>query len=309
MRDVHGKGLLTAAERAEVWHVPVQADQTKQALDEPSSPWSLGPVALPRLDLPQCHAEQDLHRQAGLDRSGAVDRLPPTLACRLRSPRHVRIEPDRQRSAALERVRHCARTNGASTAHYTRASSGSCRCVCALCSSAQAITLDSQDESLKGFVQQSQYHPRFSRWREVFGDRFELWPMIRAQLHQNCVVRDFLGFAFQSTDFKLKVEPESNMSLSVEYLSLLLHLHKHLAMLPQDAKAQETIGRNFAIVMSAVPLQKSTKLAMTAQTFARVREMYEADAVALDRDFFYRRPDDGGHGRRRSETGGSAAIV
>ena len=40
-------------------------------------------------------------------------------------------------------------------AYYTRASSASCTWVCALCSSAQAITLDSQDESLKGFVQQS----------------------------------------------------------------------------------------------------------------------------------------------------------
>ena len=40
-------------------------------------------------------------------------------------------------------------------AHYTRASSGSCSSGCSVCSSTQAITLDSQDESLTGFVQQS----------------------------------------------------------------------------------------------------------------------------------------------------------
>ena len=34
MLDVHGKGLLATAERAEVRHIPVQADQGKQALDE-----------------------------------------------------------------------------------------------------------------------------------------------------------------------------------------------------------------------------------------------------------------------------------
>lgn len=70
MRDVHGKALLATAERAEVRHVPVQADQAEQALDEASR-------------LPQRHAEKDLHRQAGLDGSVAVDRLSPTLACRL----------------------------------------------------------------------------------------------------------------------------------------------------------------------------------------------------------------------------------
>ncbi len=91
MRDVDGKGLLATAERAEIRHVPVQADQAKQALDEASR-------------LPQRHAEKDLHRQAGLDGSVAVDGLSPPIACRLRRPRHVRIEPDRQRSAALERV-------------------------------------------------------------------------------------------------------------------------------------------------------------------------------------------------------------
>ena len=91
MRDVHGKGLLTTAERAEVRHVPVQADQAKQALDEASR-------------LPKRHAEKDLHRQAGLQGSAAVDGLPTPLAGRLRRPCHARIKPDRQRSAALERL-------------------------------------------------------------------------------------------------------------------------------------------------------------------------------------------------------------
>ena len=35
MRDVHGQRLLATTERAEVRHLPVQADQEKEALDEP----------------------------------------------------------------------------------------------------------------------------------------------------------------------------------------------------------------------------------------------------------------------------------
>jgi hypothetical protein len=72
MRDVHGKGFLATAEHAEDWHIPVQADQAKQAVDEASR-------------LPQRHAEQDLHRQAGLDGSTAVDGLSPP-ACRRALP-------------------------------------------------------------------------------------------------------------------------------------------------------------------------------------------------------------------------------
>ncbi len=65
--DVHGEGLLATAEGAEVRHRPVQANEPQQALHEPASPWSLGPVAFPWLDLRQRHAEQHFHRQAGLD--------------------------------------------------------------------------------------------------------------------------------------------------------------------------------------------------------------------------------------------------
>jgi hypothetical protein len=102
MRDVHGKGFLTAAEGAEVGHIPVQADQPQQALDEASR-------------LPQRHAEKDLHHQAGLDGSVAVGGLSPRLAGRRRRPDHIWIEPalrrlqaiacrptDRQRPTALE---------------------------------------------------------------------------------------------------------------------------------------------------------------------------------------------------------------
>jgi len=82
MRDVRGESLLATAECAEVRHLPVQADQAKQALHVPDR-------------LPQGHAEQDLNRQAGLDSSINLERLSSTLSGRPRCPRHLRIEPDR----------------------------------------------------------------------------------------------------------------------------------------------------------------------------------------------------------------------
>jgi len=99
IRDVDLQGLVAAAQRAEVRHGPVRADQAQQALDEPGR-------------LPQRHPEQHLHRQAGLDGGVAVVGLPPALAGRRGVPDHRGIEPDRQRAPALERLVVCGPVPG-----------------------------------------------------------------------------------------------------------------------------------------------------------------------------------------------------
>ena len=89
-RDVDFQGLLPTRQRAKVGHGPVQVDEVEQAFDEPGG-------------LSECHPEQHLHRQASLDGCVTVIRLTTALAGRCCSPGHVGIEPDRQRTAALER--------------------------------------------------------------------------------------------------------------------------------------------------------------------------------------------------------------
>ena len=130
------------------------------------------------------------------------------------------------------------------------------------------------------------YLPRFQRWRQVFGDRFELRPMIRAQLHENCVVRDFLSFAFQSKDFTLLSDPASNVSLGLEDHAALIEFHRYMVDLPPASKAQPSIGRYLAIFLAGLPRQTSTKPAMTHATYLRLRDVFSADAQALDRMFF-----------------------
>lgn len=82
---------LTTAERAVVRHWPVQPYQAQETFDEPSR-------------LSQRHAEQYLHRQAHLDRGIAEARLSATLPGPRRPQHHVRIEPNRQRPASLQRL-------------------------------------------------------------------------------------------------------------------------------------------------------------------------------------------------------------
>lgn len=91
MRKAHRKGLLTATERAEVQKIRIRVDQMKQALDEAGR-------------LSQRNAEDDFHRQAGLNDGITANELSSTLVDRLRRSRHGRIEPDTQRPEALDRL-------------------------------------------------------------------------------------------------------------------------------------------------------------------------------------------------------------
>ena len=102
-RDVHGKGLLATAQRAEVRHLPVQSDQAKQALDEARR-------------LPRRHrARTDGASMSTMPNRTfivrqvctafvAVNRLSSTFASGRSIPTHLRVKPDRQRAAALQRL-------------------------------------------------------------------------------------------------------------------------------------------------------------------------------------------------------------
>ena len=90
MREVHDQRFLASAESAEVRNRSVHVNQPQQALDEPGR-------------LAKRHAEQHLHRQAGLDRRIAVFGPLAAFASRRSFPDHGGIEPDRQRATALQR--------------------------------------------------------------------------------------------------------------------------------------------------------------------------------------------------------------
>lgn len=81
---------LMATKCAEIWHGPIQTDQLQQALDKTCR-------------LPKRQAKQNLYTQTSLDCRIDELALPPTLAALGRGLRHLRIKPDRQRSASLQR--------------------------------------------------------------------------------------------------------------------------------------------------------------------------------------------------------------
>jgi hypothetical protein len=92
IRDVDGQRLVTAAQRADVGHRPVEPDQPQQTVDEPGR-------------LPERQAEQHLFREARLD-GGVVPLMAATPASR-RGPRliagsHQMVGEQRRLSASLQ---------------------------------------------------------------------------------------------------------------------------------------------------------------------------------------------------------------
>jgi len=74
--DVDSQGFLSAGQRAEVGHGPVETDKPQQAFNEAGR-------------LPQRRAEQHLHRQALLDGDVAVGLLAATPECWRSLPVHL----------------------------------------------------------------------------------------------------------------------------------------------------------------------------------------------------------------------------
>ena len=136
-----------------------------------------------------------------------------------------------------------------------------------------------------------QYAPRFRKWRAVFGDQFELRPMIRSRLYHTCVVQDFLHYLLRDAGFELTAKVESNPSLSVENLAMLRALQAQLGQgkTPPHA-AQNAVGWHFAEFLTTTCSAGGTRLRPHRTLVADLQTDYHQDAAALDTEFFQGQP-------------------
>ncbi|SES66229.1 hypothetical protein [Oceanicella actignis] len=121
------------------------------------------------------------------------------------------------------------------------------------------------------------YAPRLRRWRAVFGDRFEARAMIRARLRENCVVRDFLGYALDGAPVTLREEPEANRSLSLRQLAFMTLMHRNFVLRPHQA-------RRLSRAMGPDP--EGAPLRLPIALIRRIQADYAQDAAETDREFF-----------------------
>lgn len=128
------------------------------------------------------------------------------------------------------------------------------------------------------------YLPRFTAWRESFGDAFTLRPMIRDRLFNGSVVDDFAHHAFGGIPFTITGSSQANESLCLEDLMRLKALQISLKA-PKNLRLK--IGWEFSRLTGQLPPPPvRTKLQLNRSLAEDIRDFYLADARDMDRDFF-----------------------
>lgn len=134
------------------------------------------------------------------------------------------------------------------------------------------------------------YAPRFQRWRDTFGDRFTLRPMIRSELRDGDVVSDFLDIVLGGAPFKLVDKFEANPSLPLEYLVGLRDLQAILKRNQIPNGTRHSVGDYVGMTLARTHPGTGTKLQITGELYESLKEFCQADAEALDADFFGGQP-------------------
>ena len=133
-----------------------------------------------------------------------------------------------------------------------------------------------------------QYAARFQRWRDTFGNRFTLRPMIREQLREQDVVSDFMHFALSGAPFTLSGTLDANPSLPLEFLAGLVEVQGVLKRNGIPVGTRHSVGDYVARALIRTQRDAGTKLKMSRSLYLELKAYCESDADALDRIFFGR---------------------
>lgn len=131
------------------------------------------------------------------------------------------------------------------------------------------------------------YLSRCQRWREVFGSRYQVRPMIADLLYHKDVVIDFLYQCFGDDQFRTTAPTRHNESLTLEDLAILRYMHlKLLTVKDQRLIGQSRLGSHLSVILSEMPGIKKTKLIFHKNLIEEVVEMNRSDAEDMDASFF-----------------------
>ncbi len=133
----------------------------------------------------------------------------------------------------------------------------------------------------------------FLRWREVFGDRLMVRPMVRAALQDGDVVRDFFHIVLGGADFTLTPLPAINAAPSLQELALLRRFHMDFRAVHEgrDSRALKTarmrVGERLGELIGSFtvahpPIRMQIDRALTRQ----IADTYGEDAARADEAFF-----------------------
>jgi hypothetical protein len=130
------------------------------------------------------------------------------------------------------------------------------------------------------------YAARFQHWRDTFGDRFTLRPMIREHLREQDVVSDFLHYALRGAPFTLHGTVEANPSLPLEFLAGLAEVQGVLRRNGIPLATRHTVGDYVGRALMQTRRGAGTRLKMSRSLYLELKAYCQSDADALDQGFF-----------------------
>ncbi len=130
------------------------------------------------------------------------------------------------------------------------------------------------------------YAPRFQNWRAVFGDRFTLRPMIREELRDGDVVKDFLHLALNDAPFTLQQATEANTSLPLEFVVGLREAQAVLKRNEVPVGTRHSVGDYINRSLARSHPGVGTKLRMNRKLYEDIKVYCKGDADTLDTEFF-----------------------
>ena len=131
---------------------------------------------------------------------------------------------------------------------------------------------------------------RCSQWKDIFGARYTVKPMIRDHLVDMDVVADFFSYIFRDQQFTIRGSTRLNESLSLEDLSILRYIHLSLLTTAnQRILGQQRLGSHLASIFSQIPKDNisNTKLQFHSELFEEVCRLHRHDAERMDQLFFH----------------------
>lgn len=139
---------------------------------------------------------------------------------------------------------------------------------------------------------QYDYARIFGAWKDVFGDRMTVRPMVRSLLRDQDVIADFFEQVLGRAAFDLAPLPDTNNSPGLEDLALLRRFHELLREYgpdqPDEAlrSARMRIGERLGDLLCDTPRAGATKLRLHRALVERIADAYAGDAAACDERFF-----------------------
>lgn len=166
---------------------------------------------------------------------------------------------------------------GSIVSHYTqRAKSGT---------SPQTLTEFAENVSR---TEKFEYAPRFGDWRRVFGDRFILKPMIRSELKDGDVVKDFLHEVLDGAQFALKEIPRTNESAEVYELAIIRRVQSDVQRRGFPPKTGVPLGAALADALAAARKGRAMggRVRLHRDLARKINARYQRDARVMDAEFF-----------------------